>query len=36
MTIERLSDTQIRCTLNKQDLQERQLQLSEVFFVVEQ
>ncbi len=32
MTIERLSDTQIRCTLNKQDLQERQLQLSELFY----
>lgn len=32
MTIERISDTQIRCTLNKQDLQERQLQLSELFY----
>ena len=32
MTIERLSDTQIRCTLNKQDLQERQLQLSELLY----
>lgn len=32
MTIERLSDTQIRCTLNKQDLQERELQLSELFY----
>ncbi len=32
MTIERLSDTQIRCTLNKQDLQERQMQLSELFY----
>ena len=32
MTIERLSDTQIRCTLNKQDLQERQLQISELFY----
>lgn len=32
MTIERISDTQIRCTLNRQDLQERQLQLSELFY----
>lgn len=32
MTIERLSDTQIRCTLNQQDLQERELQLSELFY----
>ena len=32
MTIERISDTQIRCTLNKQDLQDRQLQLSELFY----
>lgn len=32
MTIERLSDTQIRCTLNKQDLQERELQLSELLY----
>lgn len=32
MKIERLSDNQIRCTLNKQDLQERKLQLSELFY----
>lgn len=32
MKIERLSDTQIRCTLNKQDLQERQIQISELLY----
>lgn len=32
MTIERLSDTQIRATLTKQDLQERQIQISELLY----
>ncbi len=32
MKIEKLSDTQIRCTLNKQDLSDRELQLSELAY----
>lgn len=32
MTIERLSDNQFRCTLNKQDLQERHIQLNELLY----
>lgn len=32
MNIERLSDNQIRCTLNKKDLQERNIQLSELLY----
>lgn len=32
MTIERLSDTQIRATLTRQDLQERQIQISELLY----
>lgn len=32
MKIERLSDTQIKCTLNKQDLSDRELQLSELAY----
>ena len=32
MKIEKISDTQIRCTLDKQDLAERQLRLSELAY----
>lgn len=35
MKIERLSDNQIRCTLNKQDLMERQLRISELAYGTE-
>ncbi len=35
MKIEKLSDNQIRCTLNKQDLKDRQLRLSELAYGTE-
>lgn len=35
MKLERISDNQIRCTLNKQDLQERELRVSELAYGTE-
>lgn len=35
MKIEKISDNQIRCTLNKQDLQERELRISELAYGTE-
>ena len=32
MKLEKLSDTQIRCTLSKEDLSQRQLHLSELAY----